>query len=293
MDIEAIAIHDTALLQGNLEEWTGEAQVVPHGVVVHCLQGSVTCRVNFDNFPLKEGDGLIVFPNDVVQVTERSGDFGCETLQYDTALLREASLQMEHTVYSLLRRDRLRGGTAAPPQLLDNMFGLLRFFYAQQSRSFDQIVLYQLKVLFLGFYDFLLRHPELHLHEPHSSRGNELFAQFMTHLAQHYMQSRDVAFYAQQLHISSKYLTLVVQKKTGHNAKTVIDHYVVMQLKTRLRTSHQSIKQMAWDFHFNDVSFFCRYFKSHTGMSPQRFREAAAAEADDVSLPDDGTIYFE
>ncbi|WP_036875635.1 helix-turn-helix domain-containing protein [Hoylesella oralis] len=60
--------------------------------------------------------------------------------------------------------------------------------------------------------------------------------------------------------------------KTGHTPKTVIDHYVIMQLKLLLRTGKDSIKEIAWQYHFNDDSFFCRYFKFRTGVSPQQFR---------------------
>lgn len=33
-----------------------------------------------------------------------------------------------------------------------------------------------------------------------------------------------------------------------------------------------SVKEIAWEYHFNDVSFFCRYFKRHTGLTPMEIR---------------------
>ena len=50
---------------------------------------------------------------------------------------------------------------------------------------------------------------------------------------------------------------------------TCISQLVLYQLKR----SAQSIKEMAWEYHFADASFFCRYFKKHTGMTPQQVRE--------------------
>lgn len=35
----------------------------------------------------------------------------------------------------------------------------------------------------------------------------------------------------------------------------------------------KSAKEIAADYRFSDFSFFCRYFKQHTGMTPQQFRK--------------------
>ena len=39
------------------------------------------------------------------------------------------------------------------------------------------------------------------------------------------------------------------------------------------KTEEKSIKELSWDYHFCDISFFCRYFKQHTGLTPQQFRK--------------------
>ena len=88
-----------------------------------------------------------------------------------------------------------------------------------------------------------------------------------------YKQSRDVNYYANLMHITSKYLTNIVRQVTGHTPKTIIDQYVILQLKMQLQRTSQSIKEVAWEYHFTDVSFFCRYFKKHTGLTPQQVRE--------------------
>ena len=90
-----------------------------------------------------------------------------------------------------------------------------------------------------------------------------------------YKISRDVNYYAEQMHITSKYLTNIVRQVTHHTPKAIIDQYVILQLKMQLKRSSQSIKEMAWEYHFADTSFFCRYFKKHTGITPQQIRDGA------------------
>lgn len=56
-------------------------------------------------------------------------------------------------------------------------------------------------------------------------------------------------------------------------AKAAIDEYTIMQLKLILRNSSQNIKEIAWEFSFSSQPFFCEYFRRHTGMTPQQWRE--------------------
>jgi AraC family transcriptional activator of pobA len=91
------------------------------------------------------------------------------------------------------------------------------------------------------------------------------------------MSQRKMAYYASGLSVSSKYLGQIVVQKTGLTPKTIIDHYVVLQLEFLLRTSSMTVKEIAWNYHFADASFFCRYFKSHTGLTPQDYRRKVLA----------------
>lgn len=105
-----------------------------------------------------------------------------------------------------------------------------------------------------------------------SPRMREMFNRFMMLVERDYKLSRDVAYYASQMNITPKYLTLIVRQMTHETPKHIIDHYTILQLKLQLTASRQSVKEIAWEYHFNDVSFFCRYFKRHTGLTPMEIR---------------------
>lgn len=275
IDYELRPSHRATLTHGNITEWTDEAEVLNYGVIMICRSGNAALQVNFNSYTLHEGAVITLFPNDVVRATDVSPDFTIETLRYDASILREASLQLEHTVYSQLRQDRCRHESKTLTEIINAMFSLLRLYFVQQECTcLDQLVLLQLKAFFLGFHDYLQRFPEEKPEETGSRRMRELFDKFMNALESRYRESRDVAFFASLLHITPKYLNTIVQRITGHNAKTVIDHYAVLQLKLTLKSSDLTVKEVAWQHHFSDVSFFCRYFKQHTGMTPQQFRKS-------------------
>jgi AraC-like DNA-binding protein len=135
-------------------------------------------------------------------------------------------------------------------------------------------VLLQLKGFFLGFYDFLSRHRSEQLEAGDSQRANELFQRFNALIERDYKKSRDVSYYASLLHITPKHLNTVTHRVTHLSSKVIIDHYTVLQIKLLLRNSTQSVKEIAWDYNFSNSSFFCRYFKRHTNMTPQQYRKS-------------------
>ena len=292
---------EASLFRSGLEEWQEGPQVLTYGAILICRKGKAMLNVNYKDWELYEGAVITLFPNDVVELkvdgdckspqTENgdcrspeteNGDckspqtansFQVEILKYNPSLLREASLQLERTVYSSLREDRCRQDTPVVTNIINGMFGLLKVYFDQsECTCISQLVLCQLKAFFIGFHEYLQRNPQYRPDEVKSYRVRELFNRFMMLLERDYKISRDVNYYAEKMNISSKYLTNIVSQVTGHTPKTIIDQYVILQLKMHLKRTTQSIKEMAWEFHFADVSFFCRYFKKHTGLTPQQIR---------------------
>ena len=292
---------EASLFLSGLEEWQEGPQVLTYGAILICRKGKARLNVNYKDWELYEGAVITLFPNDVVELkvdgdckspqTENgdckspeteNGDckspqtansFQVEILKYNPSLLREASLQLEQTVYSSLREDRCRQDTPVVTNIINGMFGLLKVYFDQsECTCISQLVLCQLKAFFIGFHEYLQRNPQYRPDEVKSYRVRELFNRFMMLLEKDYKISRDVNYYAEKMNISSKYLTNIVSQVTGHTPKTIIDQYVILQLKMHLKRTTQSIKEMAWEFHFADVSFFCRYFKKHTGLTPQQIR---------------------
>ena len=263
---------EASLFRSGLEEWQEGPQVLTYGAILICRKGKARLNVNYKDWELYEGAVITLFPNDVVEL-KVEGDFEVEILKYNPSLLREASLQLEQTVYSSLREDRCRQDTPVVTNIINGMFGLLKVYFDQsECTCISQLVLCQLKAFFIGFHEYLQRNPQYRPDEVKSYRVRELFNRFMMLLEKDYKISRDVNYYAEKMNISSKYLTNIVNQVTGHTPKTIIDQYVILQLKLHLKRSTQSIKEMAWEFHFVDVSFFCRYFKKHTGLTPQQIR---------------------
>lgn len=109
---------------------------------------------------------------------------------------------------------------------------------------------------------------------PLRKRNNAYFNTFIEELSKHYMHARNVGFYAERLHLTPKYLTTLLRTTTGRTATEWIDEYVVLEAKNLLKHSPMNIQEIAYYLNFSNQSFFGKYFKQHTGITPTAYRSS-------------------
>lgn len=254
-----------------------EPHIEGRGGIIMCEKGQMSIKVNFTNISIKAQETMTLYPTDIIVGSECSDDFSALAFWYDEGVLREASMHIEDSVYSILRNDRVCREANIVQEVISPMFVILSHFYSvDDCEVFDEIAVAQLKSFFMGFYDFTSRHSNTRVETQaihnDSQRTNELFSKFMHDLEHYYKESRDVQYYADRLYITRKYLGIIVNRKTGRTPKQLIDEYVIMQLKLSLRHTNDSIRQIASSYNFTDDSLLIRYFRSHTGMTPVQYR---------------------
>lgn len=105
-----------------------------------------------------------------------------------------------------------------------------------------------------------------------SKRDDVHFREFIQLLSEHYKSQRSVMFYASLMCISPKYLSALIKNISGKTVSKWIDEYVVLEAKNLLKYSNMSIQEVAYSLNFANQSFFGKYFKKHTGLSPNAYR---------------------
>ncbi len=246
--------------------------VIDHGAVWLCLQGEASLGIDLDSWHMERDSVIVFFPGDVVQWHDMSSDFQVKVIRYSSEMLRSACLNIEHSIYSLLHDDRLCQHQDVVEHVVKNMFRILDFYFADSHiGDVDDIVNAQLRSFFMGFNSFMTHRIEGTVTQG-ASRTVTLFNKFMELVKTEFRQSHEVSWFADRLHISRKYLGIIVKEHTGFTPKKIIDEYVILQLQLTLRTTQKPMKMIASEFHFPDVSVMTRYFKSHTGVNPLKYR---------------------
>ena len=104
--------------------------------------------------------------------------------------------------------------------------------------------------------------------------SEKAFTQFLHLVQENCKRERRVSWYAQQLNITPKYLSLIVKRISGRTALEWIENYVTMELRVILKNSTKSIKEIAEEMNFPNQSFLGKYFKEHVGMTPSKYRKS-------------------
>ena len=106
------------------------------------------------------------------------------------------------------------------------------------------------------------------------SREQRLFADFMQLVALHAQHEHHIDFYASRLCISPRYMSTLIKKVSGKPAKQWIDEAIIARIKVALRHSDKQMTQISDEMNFANTSFFTKYFKRLTGMTPLQFRNS-------------------
>lgn len=113
-----------------------------------------------------------------------------------------------------------------------------------------------------------------------SAQNSDYVSQFEHHLKGYYKDGRftdngipSVEYFSEKMHLSSSYLSDLLKKETGLNAKERINAFIIEKAKTRLLSSSDTVSEIAYELGFNYPHYFSRLFKSKTGKTPNEFRQ--------------------
>lgn len=110
--------------------------------------------------------------------------------------------------------------------------------------------------------------------EEQLTKQGRMSDQFIRLVQDNFRDHRFLDFYAEQMKITSKHLSRTVKLQTGYTAVEWIERFVILEAKVLLKSSNLNIQQIADELNFPSQSFFGKYFKKLTGMSPKEYRNS-------------------
>ena len=233
--------------------------------------------INLKHFKVGPNDLVIGSPGDLMQSTVNEGTYLSQTLMVSSNFLKEMYISLnsfmpffasrkEHPVFHL---------TDGEVQELKEYFLLILDAVKRKDDYFCIDITKRLIAAYMyKLGSIIYRHrPELQAEANKPIKREEtLFKQFINLVSEHHRKERRVDFYAEQLFLSPKHFSTVIKKVSGKTAGQWIDEYVILEAKTLLKYSAMSIQEVAYYMNFPNPSFFGKYFKHHTGMSPSEYK---------------------
>lgn len=241
--------------------------------VILCRKGHIRMRVNLKEQLLQEGCMMLYGPHNIISIIEKSDDTVCDFLFFSTGFVKDArfDLEMIMPIYQYVSEDAssLLNLEADEAALMEQYYTLLR-----DSMQFNkQHILREIvSVMFRTISELYARRLEESERTPVKTRQQEYFERFVKQVALFFREQRSVKFYADSLYITPKYLSTVIKEISGRSAAEWINEFVIQEAKMLLSYSTKSIQEITYDLNFSTQSFFGKYFKRHTGVSPSEFR---------------------
>lgn len=105
-----------------------------------------------------------------------------------------------------------------------------------------------------------------------NSRSEELYNQFLNAVEHYYNRYADVAFYAEQLNVSARYLGQVTRRTVNRSPKAIIDERIISEITMLLTSTNRPLKEIAQRLGFSSQAHLSRFFKKHKGLSPTDYQ---------------------
>ena len=104
------------------------------------------------------------------------------------------------------------------------------------------------------------------------NRRDVIFQTFFASLHRHFRTQREVSYYASEQYLTPRYFSTIVHERSGRTPGQWISMFVITEAKRLLSNAAISVKEVANILNFPNQSFFGRYFKRFTGLSPLEYR---------------------
>lgn len=227
--------------------------------------------IDFINFNVNDHSLFFMHPGQVHQLKLKAKSRG-----YILAFTADFFADQPKTIRQLLRKvssNHYYKLDKSSYSFLNNMLLSISQEDALKKERYEDVIKSNLHILFIT----LFRQLEKADHLPASNEfQKERYEVLHSLITDNIAISRQVAYYAKKLNMTSYQLNAITKSIMGKTCSEVINDYFILEAKRHLLATTRQVNEIAWDLGIEDVSYFIRFFKKRTGFSPESFRKKFA-----------------
>ena len=245
----------------------------------YCERGALQFTVEGEMYYVGEGDIIINTPRNIIGTYMRTPDLQGKVISAGESIYDETMPSVFHIDPNwwkklfFLRQNPVVHATEFQGKLFLAYFNLLMVYMEDNDNPYRQRIIRLTSQAVAVELLHALENDVIDQTTSDTSQKDRLFQRFMSILSRPTNTEREVRAYAEQLLVTSKYLSAVCKEKSGRTAMDWITENTVSHIKYYLLQTDLSVKEIAFKLDFPDVSFFCKYVKKHLGESPMEYRK--------------------
>lgn len=252
-------------------------------LIVICLEGYIRFDVNNNTYEMKPDDMFLCPPNSILEHTMLSPTHKLKFLVFSRSFLGQI-VKVERKIWDIATRLYNNPVIHTNETWKNNMvFRLYKDLLVSKLNDtphyYHKDVIHHLfAALFcemIGYVEQQLPEVQPEKNQGHIRQSDHILRKFAELLSKDNGQHRSVSYFAGLMCYSPKHLSKTIKERCGRTPLELINESVMERIKYRLKRSDKSIKEIAEEFNFPNQSFFGKYVKAYTGMSPAQFRKQA------------------
>ena len=245
------------------------------GLIV-CEKGSFCFDVDKKNFTARAGETVFLSEGNDFCIGELSDDLRVSMLFYRVDPIREilGSSVVAMYLYTTLTPEPCYVWTSGEEEDLAHYISLLGRHRKGPQNPFDN---HECKLLLLALTYRLCSIYSRRIIEEKNVAGHKIdtFIKLIRLIEKYYMQERGVAFYADKLYLSPKYLSALSKSVCGYTVQGLVFRAIIRKSIFWLKNTNKSVQEISDDLNFPNASFFGTFFKKQTGLAPSHYRISA------------------
>ena len=245
------------------------------GLIV-CEKGYFCFDVDKKKFTARAGETVFLSEGNNFSIGELSDDLRVSILFYHIDPIREilGSSIVAMYLYTTLTPEPCYVWTSGEESDLARYIALLGRHRKSAQNPFDN---HECKLLILALTYRLCSIYSRRIIEEKNVAGHKIdtFIKLIRLIEKYYMQERGVAFYADKLCLSPKYLSALSKSVCGYTVQELVFRAIIRKSIFWLKNTNKSVQEISDDLNFPNASFFGTFFKKQTGLAPSYYRISA------------------
>lgn len=239
-----------------------------------CTAGSCTFTFNGKEFELLKGDVMIVRKGKLMEKIRPKEGFQVTNIMVESEFITVSSpIKSNYGVKGQLSLflNPVMHLTAEQYAICQRDFDNIAFRLSQTRHHFyEELMMNAVQAMILDFFDF---HSELYEETDVSVQTATIMNNFLRLLENgEYRRNREVAWYADKLCITPKYLSQVTNEASGYSANFWINRYTILDISRLLRDKTLTFVAISDMFGFSSPAYFSRYVQRFLGTNPTEYR---------------------
>ena len=240
-----------------------------------CLEGESVFSINLREHRLSPGVFVVALPNQLIEHRSLTADYRGIFFAVSKEVLESIpKMSSKLSIFFFLKNSPCFVMKPEEQEVVRRYHAFIRErLHEHQGAYRREVAMGLMQGFFFELCGMLDKvKPDLMSLPKYKSRKEHIFERFYESLIESYQAERSVRFYADRLCLTPKHLSGVVKEVSGKTVGEWIDDFVILEAKALLNSSSLSIQEISDRLNFANQSFFGKYFKHYTGMSPKEYR---------------------